>query len=107
MHKTLSLYNDLLLLKEHNDVIDLTTGILTEGNDFNLFLNDIHLINNAKCNITFGIGGPFNITTAFCKQNIAFIPFFNVCGFKKICSQLYTNICETIEQLEIKLDEIA
>ena len=58
--ETTSLYNHLLLLRKNNTVIDLTKDVLTAGNpDFNDFLTDIEIINDAICNVTFGIGGPF------------------------------------------------
>ena len=66
IHKTASLYDVLLLLKENNTVIDLTKGVLTEGTAFDDFLQDIEIINKAACNVTFGIGGPLSITSAFC-----------------------------------------
>lgn len=77
IHKTISLYEQLLLLKNNNNIIDLSHDVLTSGNsDFNSFLNDIEIINKAVCNITFGIGGPFNICMAFSKNVVAFLPFF-------------------------------
>lgn len=45
VHKTMSLYNNLLLLKNNNNVIDLTQDVLTCGNpDFNLFISDLEII---------------------------------------------------------------
>ena len=88
IHKTISLYNNLLLLNKNNDVIDLTNDILTCGNpDFNKFLLEIEIINKSSCNITFGIGGPFNICKAFSKNNVSFIPFYHLSPYKKILDE--------------------
>lgn len=88
--KTTSLYNYLLLLKKNNTVIDLTNDILTSGNpDFNNFLTDVEIINDAICNITFGIGGPFNICSAFSTRNIAIIPFYRLSNYFKSLQEIH------------------
>jgi len=88
-HGTTHLYDVLLLLKNNNCVIDLTHDVLTCGNpDFNIFLHDVQLVHNASCNITFGIGGPFNICKSFSKNNISFIPFYDSCPCKHIIDQM-------------------
>ena len=97
-HKTISLYKNLLLLNKHNQVIDLTNDILTCGNpDFNKFLLEIEIINKSSCNITFGIGGPFNICKAFSKNNVSFIPFYHLSPFKTILDE-FNAIDNTIVQ---------
>jgi hypothetical protein len=109
-HKTISLYNNLLLLKKNNHVIDLTSNILTEGNpDFNSFLFDIELINKAICNITFGIGGSFNICKAFSKNNISFIPFYNLSPYNIILNEMNNidnSIVENTDELNNKIKNI-
>jgi hypothetical protein len=98
IHKTISLYNNLLLLNKNNDIIDLSNDILTCGNpDFNKFLLEIEIINKSLCNITFGIGGPFNICKAFSKNNVSFIPFYHLSPFKNNL-ELYNAIDNTIVQ---------
>ena len=113
LHKTISLYDNLLLLNKNNDVLDLTTNILTCGNiNFNDFLSDITLINNAVCNITFGIGGPLSICKAFSKNNISFIPFipfipfYDLSIYKKVLddfNNIDNTIVENISDLNNKL----
>ena len=106
-HKTFSLYNNLLLLKNNNDVIDLTSDVLTEGNtDFNSFLFDIEIINKAICNISFGVGGSFNICKAFSKNNISFIPFYNLSPYNNILNEINNidnSIVENTDDLNIKI----
>ena len=88
--KTTSLYNHLLLLKKNNTVIDLTNDILTSGNpDFNNFLTDVEIINDAICNITFGLGGPFYICTAFSTRNISIIPFYRISKYFNILQEIH------------------
>ena len=98
LHKTISLYKNLLLLNKHNQVIDLTNDILTCGNpDFNKFLLEIEIINKSSCNITFGIGGPFNICKAFSKNNVSFIPFYHLSPHKTVLD-MFNAIDNTIVQ---------
>jgi hypothetical protein len=110
IHKTQSLYNYLLILKDNNKVIDLTTDYLTEGNDnFDSFLNDIEMINKATCNVTFGIGGPFTLCKAFSKKNISFIPFYNLSVHKNsIIDPLMTtnSLVTTVDALNETLSKI-
>jgi hypothetical protein len=109
-HKTISLYNNLLLLKNNNNVIDLTSDVLTEGNpDFNNFLFDIEIINKAICNVTFGIGGSFNICKAFSKNNISFIPFYNLSPYNIILNEMNNidnSIVENINDLNNKIENM-
>ena len=106
IHKTKTLYSELLLLRNNNNVIDLTKNQLTEGGAFDEFLTDIEIINKCACNITFGIGGPFALTVAFSKNNIAFIPFLHESLYASIIQIMHNNICETVTGLEEKLNGI-
>jgi len=105
VHKTISLYNNLLFLNKNNDIIDLTDDILTCGNpDFNKFLSDIEIINKAVCNITFGIGGSFNICKAFSENNISFIPFYHLAPYKNILNNMMSNsLVENVEELNNRI----
>ena len=107
IHKTISLYNNLLVLNKNNIVVDLTNEVLTAGNpDFDNFLLDIEIINKALCNITFGIGGSFNICKAFSEKNVSFIPFYNLCPYKNILDNMLTisnSLVENIEELNNKI----
>ena len=106
IHKTISLYNILLLLKKNNVVIDLTNDVLTCGNpNFNQFLLEIEIINKALCNITFGIGGPLLICKAFSEINISFIPFYDISPHKFGIDKIMNNnsLVKTIEELNNKI----
>ena len=88
--KTTSLYNYIMLLQKNNTVIDLTNDVLTAGNpDFTNFLTDIKIINNALCNITFGIGGPTFICNSFSTRNIALIPFYKLSSQYPILQEMH------------------
>lgn len=110
MHKTISLYNSLLLLNKNNNIIDLTVDVLTAGNpNFDSFLCDIEIINKAICNITFGIGGSFNICQAFSENNISFIPFYNVTPYKDVLDLFFSSnnenfLVENVDELHNKLN---
>ena len=101
--KCQTIYNELLLLNTNNTVIDLTKGVLTEGVVFDEFLDDISIINNSACNITFGNGGPFVITSAFAKNRVALIPYVNECTNGPLCKLINTSICTSVAELETRL----
>lgn len=108
-HKTESLYNNLLVLKNNNHVIDLTHDELTCGNpDFDKCLYDIQLINKSLCNITFGIGGPLSICKAFSRNNISFIPFYELTPGKVIIDSMNiidNTIVSNVDELEKRLHD--
>ena len=52
--------------------------LLVDGNNcFDDFLQDIQIINDALCNVTFGVGGPYLLSLAFSKNNVSFLPFIH------------------------------
>ena len=106
VHKTKSLYEELLLLKTNNIVIDLTLNELTEGNpDFDNFKQDIELINKSCCNITFGVGGPLLLCSAFSNKHIAMVPFLEISPHRNITMLLHINICQTVKELKDQMSE--
>lgn len=106
--KPISLYDNLLRLKNNNNVIDLTLIVLTDGNEnFDSFLHDIELINKATCNVTFGIGGPYNLCKAFSERNVSFMPFHDLSPYKNIiCEMMNANnsLTENIEELNARIN---
>jgi hypothetical protein len=73
-HNIKTLYDNLLILNNNNNVIDLTHENLCSGNDnFENFIYEMQLINNAVCNITFGIGGNFVLCQSFSKNNLCYV----------------------------------
>lgn len=108
--KTTSLYQSMLPLRKNNTVIDLTKDVLTAGNpDFNDFLSDIEIINEADCNITFGIGGPFNICMAFSQRHVGFVPFYRVstyAGMLEEINQLNRCIIENVEEIGDRINQL-
>ncbi len=102
-HKVKCIYQNLLVLGEKNELIDLTKDVLCSGNeDFNNFLYDIKLMNNADCNIIFGIGGPFCLSYAFSQNNISYISGFSgeiIEEYIRINSSIYRDIDLFIEKI--------
>lgn len=71
----ISIYDELLFLKNNNNVLDLTHEILYTGHeDINDLLHEINLISDADCNICFSIGGQFCLSFSFSKKFISFFP---------------------------------
>ena len=70
-----TIYDELLLLKNNNNVLDLTHDSLYDGQiDFNGFLYECQLINSADCNITFSIGGHYCLAISMAKKCINYMP---------------------------------
>jgi hypothetical protein len=59
IHGITTIYEELLLLKINNDIIDLTKDDIYNNLNFDEYLNDMSIINNAKYNICVGCGGQF------------------------------------------------
>jgi hypothetical protein len=106
-HNTSSLYDKLSLLSNNNNVIDLTHHVLTDGNqDIDKFYNDIELINNAICNVTFGVGGPFSMCKAFSKKNVSFMPFYILNPYKTQLDKFYAcdnTLVENVNELNSRI----
>ena len=56
-HGITTIYNELLELKNHNDVIDISIKNIYNNLDYNNYKKDVFLIKNATYNICFGQGG--------------------------------------------------
>ena len=106
-HNTCSLYNILMFLSVNNKVIDLTYHELTDGNpNINNFHMDVELINNAMCNVTFGIGGPFAMCKAFSKKNVSLMPFYMVNPYKTQLDKFYAcdnSLVENVDELNNRI----
>jgi hypothetical protein len=98
-----SIYDTLTLLKNNNDIIDLTVETLLTSPDIQLFQNDIRIIHNAKTNIGLGYGGNFVIVTAFAKKfdffvgTISHIYLTNISCCNNKNMNLYNNIDNFLE----------
>lgn len=67
-----TIYDECLLLKNNNEVIDLTVEKMYNTPNFTKFEEDINLIHNAVCNIGFGHGGQLCLNIAFSNYTIYF-----------------------------------
>lgn len=96
IHNITSMYDNMMLMKKNNNVIDLTHNDLYSGNNIYDFEKDIFLINNAKLNIGFGYGGPLNICQAFSKNNYFYIDKLKheILDYYKL---LNNNVCNDID----------
>jgi hypothetical protein len=59
IHNITTIYEELLCLKENNEILDLSQENIYDNLNFQNYLNDIKLIHNASDNILFGQGGQF------------------------------------------------
>jgi alpha(1,3/1,4) fucosyltransferase len=72
-HKMISIYQNLIKLKNNNNVIDLTRDGLCSDNSIESYEIDAKIISNAVLNIIIGYGGPLAISMAYCKNNVYYI----------------------------------
>ena len=69
-----TIYDECMLLKNNNDIIDLTEEKMYNTPDMTIFERDIGLINNAEYNIGVGHGGQFCFNLFFSKKSIYYCP---------------------------------
>jgi hypothetical protein len=107
------IYNILINLSNNNDVIDQTIYMLVDNLDYDNFVKDIHLIQNAKYNIHFGDGGSMNYSLIFGKHNTIIynkdMDEWDKKSLEKENSFIYNNIHEFLNKLqnEVSSNELA
>lgn len=69
-----TIYEECILLKNNNDVYDLTEEVMYNTPDMTRFEKDIKIINNAKLNVGIGHGGQFCFNLLFSKKTLYFCP---------------------------------
>jgi len=69
-----TIYEECTLLKNNNDVFDLTEEVMYNTPDMIRFERDIGIINNADINIGVGHGGQFCLNLFFSKKTIYYCP---------------------------------
>ena len=72
IHGITTVYNELMELKNNNDIIDISIENIYSNLDYNNYKNDIKLIKNAKYNICFGLGGQLCTSVLFGKSTIVY-----------------------------------
>ena len=70
LHGITQLYSELLNLTKHNHVIDLSIDCIYANLDYESYKKDISIVKNARCNISFGIGGALCTSICFGKSTI-------------------------------------
>tara|TARA_B100001094_G_scaffold241010_1_gene236785 strand:- start:2546 stop:3406 length:861 start_codon:yes stop_codon:yes gene_type:complete len=69
-----TIYNECMLLKNNNNIIDLTQDVMYNTPCIKQFEKDIGIINNSICNIGVGHGGQFCFNLLFSKNSIYYTP---------------------------------
>lgn len=69
-----TIYEECILLKNNNDVIDLTEEMMYNTPDMKRFERDIKIINDSELNIGFGHGGQFCFNLLFSKKSLYYCP---------------------------------
>ena len=94
-----TVYNELLELKEHNDIHDLSIENIYSNLDYEQFKKDYQIIKNAKYNICFGIGGQFCTSVILGKSTIVYckvVDWLNTASFNKT-NYHFTNLNDFIQ----------
>lgn len=104
IHNIISIYKDLLQLRNNNKLMDLTKDeSIYSGSEIESFEKDIHIINGADYNITLGYGGNYCLPQCFNKNTISYIGGLNERGFemfKRNNPEHYHNIDFFMEKLK-------
>jgi uncharacterized protein YpuA (DUF1002 family) len=86
IHGITTVYNEVVEFKNNNDIIDKSIEDIYSNLDYNNYKNDIKLIQNAKYNICFGLGGQLCTSIIFGKSTIVYCKVsqdLNTNNFKK------------------------
>jgi hypothetical protein len=103
-HGITTVYNELLELKNNNDIIDKSIENIYSNLDYDNYKNDIKLIQNAKYNICFGLGGQLCTSAIFGKSTIVYCKineWLNTNNFKKN-NFYFTNIIDFFNLIKEK-----
>lgn len=68
-----TIYDELMLLKDNNEILDLTEKTIYDNLDYSNFKEKLSIIERAECNFTFSWGGPFCMSLIFGKKCITYI----------------------------------
>jgi hypothetical protein len=100
IHKISTIYDELLELKNHNDLIDLTKENIYDNLNLEEYINDVNLIHNAKKNIVFGHGGQYCTCFTFSKSTVVYtIPMLAQLPELPINGMLYCYDLNTFDSL--------
>ena len=102
------IYDILFNLSNNNQVIDKTTDCIIDNLNYDNFIEDINLIQNAKYNIHFGDGGGMNMSMIFGKNNTIIYNRDMDEWNKEILQQentyIYNNINQFIYKIRLELN---
>jgi len=101
------IYNILINLSNNNDVIDQTVEMLVDNLDYNNFVKDVQLIQNAKYNIHFGDGGSMNYSMIFGKHTTIIynrdMEEWDKCALQQENTFICNNINDFLNKLQTEL----
>jgi hypothetical protein len=97
--KIATVYDDLLQLKNHNNVIDLTRETIYDSLNFDHYISDCHLIKNAYKNIIVGLGGQLVTCLSVNYQSVICLVFDEIIKFGDNLSQHIVYDFNTYKQL--------
>lgn len=76
IHEMKTCYEELLLLKENNTVIDLTEdSTLTNSPNIDLFIRDVNILKNCVKAVNIGYGGNFCMSLVFAPACVNYVKF--------------------------------
>lgn len=104
-HNHTTIYEHLLVLKNNNNVLDLTEETLNNSPDWNIFVRDLCIINNAKLNIGIGFGGNMVICSAFSDKNCFYTANLEHPFLKSANKFVEQNFCNFLNKIKKELND--
>jgi len=101
------IYDVLINLSNNNDVVDQTVEMLVDNLDYNNFVKDVQLIQNAKYNIHFGDGGSMNYSMIFGNHTTIIynrdMEEWNKCALRQENTFICNNINDFLNKIQCEL----
>jgi hypothetical protein len=103
-HGITTVYNELLELKNNNNIVDKSIENIYSNLDYNNYKDDIKLIQNAKYNICFGLGGQLCTSAIFGKSTIVYCKVYDKLNTKNFNKNnfYFTNIIDFFNLIKEK-----
>lgn len=104
IHNISTIYNELLELNKNNNIVNLTKQDIYNNLDYDDYLRDVKIIQNAKINICFGLGGQLCTSMAFGNSTISYFKneFFDSNSLKNNSNYNFYNIEDMFEMINDK-----
>ena len=108
IHGITTVYDELLYLKNNNDIVDISIENIYSNLNYDNFKKDVEIIKNAKYNICFGTGGQLCSSLIFGKSTIYYsklTEYFDFFYLKKNNHNCFTNLEDFFYSIKKKCEK--